>query len=251
MISVVILGSGNVAQHLIRAFLQSTHINLVQAYSRNRSALESLLPSDKITDEINKITDADVYIVSVSDDAIAQVCESLEFSDRLIAHTSGTKPMDVIPSRFRRGVFYPLQTFSKTRKIDYATIPFCLESENPADFEILSNAALAISPNIYKMDSNQRKALHVAAVFVSNFSNHLYAIGNKICRENDIPFDVLKPLIRETAEKVMTLTPAEAQTGPAIRHDNGTIESHLAFLNGEYRELYEKLTHSIQNEQKL
>lgn len=251
MVSVVILGSGNVAQHLIRAFGKSTLVNLVQVYSRNPLTLQNLLPSDKIISDVGQITQADLYIVSVLDDAIAQVCESLEFSGRLVVHTSGTKPIDVIPSRFKRGVFYPLQTFSKTREIDYGAIPFCLETEHPEDFRLLETVAGAISPHIYRMDSAQRKALHAAAVFVSNFTNHLYAIGNKICSENNIPFDVLKPLILETARKVMTLSPVEAQTGPAIRHDQGTIDAHLAFLGPEYRDLYEKLTHSIQNEQKL
>ncbi len=251
MIRVVIIGSGNVAQHLISAFLQSTETQIVQVYARQKKALEKYSGSFEITDDLKDLAEADIYIISVSDDAIATVSKELPFQDRLVVHTSGSVSMDALSSN-RKGVFYPLQTFSKSKIVDFKTIPICLESNSPKDFELLEKVARSISEAIYKIDSQQRRALHVAAVFVNNFTNHLYKIGSDICTANQIPFEILQPLIQETAQKIMTLTPVEAQTGPAIRHDSNTIKAHLEFLSDQnQKNIYTILTQSIQNGEKL
>jgi predicted short-subunit dehydrogenase-like oxidoreductase (DUF2520 family) len=251
MISVVILGSGNVAQHLVRALKDASGIAVKMAYARTPQSLKHLLPDENITDDFSKLPEADIYIISVSDDAIHDVSTSLPFSGRLVVHTSGTKSIEELDAKNRRGVFYPLQTFSKSRKIDYSQIPLCLEAEEN-DMKILEAVASAISKNHYHMDSQKRKALHVAAVFVSNFVNHMYVAGESVASDHDIPFEVLKPLILETAQKVQSMEPAQAQTGPSIRNDQGTIAAHKDFLqNSRFAELYEILTKSIQNEQKL
>ena len=165
-----------------------------------------------------------------------------------MVHTSGSVSVDALDKKNRNGIFYPLQTFSKKAKIDFNTIPICLESADTADFELLQSLAEMISEKVYKINSEQRKALHVSAVFVNNFTNHLYQIGNEICQENNVPFDILKALIQETAHKVMTLSPPEAQTGPAIRNDTKTIQTHLDFLSDENQKIiYKILTKSIQN----
>lgn len=248
MIKVIIIGSGNVAQHLIQAFEKSKKIDVVQAFSRQKEAVSHLLDSDKITNNFNDIKEADLYIIAVSDDAIAAVSSKLPFENRLVVHTSGSVSIDALDKKNRNGIFYPLQTFSKKAEVDFSQIPLCLESEKESDFEFLKKVAEIISEKVYKINSEQRKALHVAAVFVNNFTNHLYQIGNQICTANQVPFEILQPLIQETAKKITQLSPQEAQTGPAIRNDQQTIATHLEFLKDEnQKNIYQILTQSIQN----
>ena len=252
MIKVAIIGSGNVAQHLIKALVASKEIDLVQAFARTPSHLTHLLPKEKITSDYQKIIEADLYIISVSDNAIAEVSEKLPFENRLVVHTSGSSDITILSDKNRKGVFYPLQTFSKNKAIDFTPIPMCLETENENDFQLLEQVAKTLSKKVFAISSEQRRSLHVSAVFVCNFVNHLYQIGNQICEENNIPFEVLHPLIQETAKKIKELSPSEAQTGPALRNDTKTIEKHLAFLENEnYKKIYELLTQSIQNVKKL
>jgi predicted short-subunit dehydrogenase-like oxidoreductase (DUF2520 family) len=147
----------------------------------------------------------------------------------------------------RKGVFYPLQSFTKSRAVSFSEIPICIEANNENDYLILKNLAELLSKKVYKINSAQRKSLHISAVFVNNFVNHLYKIGNDICNENEVDFDILKPLILETANKIMTISPHDAQTGPAKRNDSTVINSQLDFLsNHNQKEIYKILTHSIQ-----
>jgi len=248
MIKVVLIGSGNVAQHLIQAFAKNKEIEVSQVFSRQKETAIPLLNSNKITDNFNDLVDADLYIISVSDNAIAKVSSQLPFKNRLVVHTSGSVPIDSLDTKNRRGIFYPLQTFTKNKAVDFSQIPICLESENDSDFDLLEKVAQSISNNVFKSNEKQRKALHISAVFVNNFVNEMYRIGNEICDENKIPFEILKPLILETVNKVMTLSPKEAQTGPAKRNDTQTIEAHLDFLSNEnHATIYKILTQSIQN----
>lgn len=252
MTKVIIIGSGNVAQHLIVAFQNSqnmgTEIELIQVFSRKKESISNLLDLDKITDDLATLEEADLYIIAVSDDAIADVSSQLPFKNRLVVHTSGSIPLNDLDDDNRKGVFYPLQTFTKNKEVDFKTIPICLESENATDFQLLEKVAKMISDKVFAINSEQRKALHVAAVFVNNFTNHLYQIGSEICQENQVPFDILKPLIAETAQKIMILSPEEAQTGPAKRNDTTTIEAHEAFLSDEnHLKIYKTLTQSIQH----
>lgn len=248
MIQIVIIGSGNVAQHLIKAFAKSNEIDVIQAFSRQKETLFPLLDSNKITTNFQDLKEADLYIIAVSDDAIAEVSSQLPFENRLVVHTSGAVSLDALDPKNRNGIFYPLQTFSKKKDIDFRPIPICLESKNESDFELLKTIAEIISDNVYKINSEQRKALHVAAVFVNNFVNHLYQIGNEICTTNQVPFEILKPIIEETANKIGQLSPKDAQTGPAIRNDKKTIQTHLDFLSNEnQKNIYQLLTQSIQN----
>ena len=136
MIKVVLIGSGNVAQHLIQVLLQAKNVDLVQAFARNPNHLSHLLPSTKITSDYQKIAEADLYIISVSDNAIAEVSEHLPFKNRLVVHTSGSSDITILSDKNRKGVFYPLQTFSKNKAIDFTPIPMCLEAENQNDYQI-------------------------------------------------------------------------------------------------------------------
>ena len=249
MMKVTIIGSGNVAQHLIKAFSNSKEVELQQVLVRNSESVTALIDSAKVITEYSDLLDTDLYIIAVSDSAIAEVSSLLPFSDKLVAHTSGTMPIDALSAKNRRAVFYPLQTFSKTKSVDFKKVPLCLEAENEADLERIRQIGTSISDDVNFINSQQRKSLHVAAVFVSNFANHLYFIGEEICKENNIPFDILKPLIRETAEKIYHLDPKKAQTGPAIRGDQNTIDAHLKFIqNEDYKKIYSLLTESIQHD---
>lgn len=246
MIRVSIIGSGNVAQHLIVAFSKTTDIEIVQVFARKDAAVAHLINPDKIYTNFNDIIAADLFIIAITDDAITEVSAAIPFSDELVVHTSGSVSIEAIDNKNRPGVFYPLQTFSKSKEVDFKTIPICIETKNEKDFQILEKVAKSISNTVYKINSEQRKALHIAAVFVCNFVNHLYQIGNNICIKNDLPFDILKPLIQETANKILTLSPNQAQTGPAKRKDTQTMNAHLSFLSDEnQKEIYKMLTKSI------
>jgi len=246
MISITIIGSGNVAQHLIKAIAKTTTLEVVQVYARNVESITHIIDYEKITNDISQLKNADLYIISVSDDAISSVSKSLLFSDKLVAHTSGSVAMDELSDTNRKGVFYPLQTLSKKKEVNFKEVPLCLEAENESDLKVLKEVANAISDKIFEVTSEQRKSLHVSAVFVSNFVNHLYKIGSDICTEHNVPFEILKPLILETAKKIQVMEPNEAQTGPAKRNDTSTINKHLAILNDEnQKEIYKILTKSI------
>lgn len=246
MISISIIGSGNVAQHLIKAIGKSNQLELVQVFARNAESVSHLIDSNQITSDITALKEAHLYIISVSDDAIQSVSNSLILTDKLVAHTSGSVAMEELAESNRKAVFYPLQTLSKKKEIDFSTIPLCIEAQNEADLHLLAEVAKQLSTHVYNVNSEQRKSLHVAAVFVSNFTNHLYKIGNDICTEHQVPFEILKPLIAETSKKIQTLAPADAQTGPAKRNDTSTINKHLAILTDEnQKEIYKILTKSI------
>ena len=252
MIKVSIIGSGNVAQHLIVALQNSiingAEIELVQVFARQKTALSHLLDFNKITDDWSTLAEADLYIITVSDDAISTVSEQIPYKNKLVVHTSGAISLETIASNNRKGVFYPLQTFTKNKAVNFKIIPICIESQNASDYQLLLKVAQAISESVFAINSEQRKALHLAAVFVNNFTNHLYKIGNDLCIENHLPFEILSPLIQETAEKIKQLSPNEAQTGPAIRNDKETINAHLSFLSDEnQKNIYKILTQSIQN----
>jgi predicted short-subunit dehydrogenase-like oxidoreductase (DUF2520 family) len=249
MIKVILLGSGNVATHLFQAFSKANGIELVQVFSRT---ISKDFPETLQTSDYKEINAADVYIICVSDSAISSVSSQLSFENRLVVHTSGSTDINVLDSKNRKGVFYPLQTFTKNKSVDFSQIPICIETEVPTDFEIIEKLAKSVSNSVYLINGNQRKALHVSAVFVCNFTNHLYTIGNTICVENNIPFEILQPLIEETAKKIKSLAPSEAQTGPAVRNDQKTIQKHIDFLTNEnQKEIYKILTKSIQNGEKL
>ncbi|HAH54976.1 MAG TPA: DUF2520 domain-containing protein [Flavobacterium sp.] len=248
MIKVVLIGSGNVANHLIEAFAKSATVEVIQVFARQKESVTAQFDFNQIIDNFNDLKEADLYIIAVTDDAIAKVSAQIPFKNGLVAHTSGSVSINSLDDKNRKGIFYPLQTFTKNKAIDFSQIPICIESENETDFELLKNVAQSISANVHKINSQQRKALHVSAVFVNNFVNYLYQIGNEICTENNVSFDILKPLILETANKVMSLSPKEAQTGPAKRNDSQTIKAHLDFLSNEdHTTIYKILTQSIQN----
>jgi predicted short-subunit dehydrogenase-like oxidoreductase (DUF2520 family) len=249
MFKISIIGSGNLAKHLItylKAIESMETIELVSIFARNPHNLYGCVTSDIIVSDYKLLKPADVYIIAVSDDAIAEV--SSNFKNQFLVHTSGALPITVLNPENRRGVWYPLQSFSKNKTIDFEEVPFCIEAENTSDLLLLNTLAGLFSEKIFHINSFQRKQLHLAAVFVNNFVNHLYLIGNEVCDDNQIPFEILKPLIAETANKINHISPNEAQTGPAIRYDELTIQMHKSLLKSEnHLKIYQTLTQSIQN----
>ncbi|MBS9774927.1 MAG: DUF2520 domain-containing protein [Tenacibaculum sp.] len=247
MISVIILGYGNLAYHLTNTFLKTKNINVKQVYNRSIKKIEHLKNKTLITDNLKNLEKADVYIISVSDNAIKNISSKIDLKNCFVVHTSGATSINDLKNNGRKGVFYPLQSFSKNKEVNFNEIPFCLEAQYNEDLELLKQLALLISKKIYSINSEQRKQLHLSAVFVNNFTNYMYKIGDDICNKYNIPFEILLPLIKETALKVEYLSPKEAQTGPAIRNDEITIKNHLKLLNEEQHKIYKLLTKSIQN----
>ena len=247
MIKVTLIGTGTVSTHLKEVFTKTDSVEVIQVIPSRGNALSKALKTTPNQDEIGlNSEEPDVYIIAVSDDAITSVSELLTKSGKIITHTSGSVSIDALPNGVRKGIFYPLQTFSKGRKVNFKTVPICIEAEKKEDLELLRRLGESISGSVYKISSEQRKLLHLSAVFVNNFTNHMYQIGNEICEDNQVPFDILKPLISETVEKLDSLPPLEAQTGPAKRSDQQTIQRHLQQLKNEtHKEVYQIITKSI------
>lgn len=246
MIKVIFLGFGNVNSHLLKTLYKTNKVVVKQVFNRNFIKMISPFENIPFTDDISKIEDADIYIIGIPDDAISSFSESLSFQNKLVVHTSGGAAMNVLSSKNRRGIFYPLQTFSKHLEVDFKNIPICIEAENSKDLEILHSLGGLISENVVEISSEKRAKLHLAAVFVNNFVNHLYEIGSEILKDEDLPFEMLKPLIAETASKIELLSPKNAQTGPARRNDKKTIEKHLHLLAGSpYKKIYELFTEQL------
>jgi len=246
MQKVVLLGFGNVGFHLAKAFEASSTIELVQVYNRNNSAFFSEIKANTTTviSEINQ--DAVIYIVAIPDDSIHEFTSSLPLKNKLVVHTSGSAAMHTISDGNRKGVFYPLQTFSKSTAVAFKNIPILIESEHEEDAEILNIVASKISNTVAIVSSKQREKIHLSAVFVNNFVNELYHISEEILAENKLDFKLLQPLILETAAKVTRLSPKEAQTGPAKRNDEKTIKKHLHLLHGKQsKKIYKMLTEAI------
>lgn len=248
MINVVLLGAGNVATHLFKAFSNAEEVTVKQWYNRNLRTIEKYKTKVAITDNLEDLVAADIYILAVSDDAVADLSAQLPFENRLVVHTSGSVSLYAIDKKHKRGVFYPLQTFSKAANVDFSDVPLCLEAlKNKEDLPILKKLAKAIGSQPHKVNSDQRAALHLAAVFVNNFTNQIYRLAHEITESQGAEFEILKPLIKETARKLDEVSPFLAQTGPAKRNDKKTIKKHLkALTNKHHKDVYKLLTTSIQ-----
>jgi len=246
---VVILGAGSVATHLALA-LGMHGYRISQIYSRTSGSAEMLslkTNSQFITDLQLLETDADLYIIALKDSVVECLIRKLVV-DGIVVHTSGTLPMSVLKNMSARfGVFYPLQTFSKSRPISFDHLPVCLEASDSETLAVIRQVAETLSDNIYEIDSEQRQYMHLAAVFSCNFSNFMYVAAADILRSRSINFDILIPLIREFFDKVTMMDPWEAQTGPAIREDRGVIGKQMELLDKfpEYKEIYRHITDKI------
>jgi predicted short-subunit dehydrogenase-like oxidoreductase (DUF2520 family) len=235
------------------AIQQSGH-QIAQVYSRtaiSASRLAQLLGVPYTTQPEIIVSDADIYFYAVSDDALDVLTQLQIAPDALHVHTAGSVAIEVFKGRkINYGVLYPLQTFSKNKQLDLSKIPIFIESSAEEIDVVLYELAKSVSEHVYRASSAQRLKLHVSAVFASNYVNYLYQLASEIVKSANLPFDVLKPLILETAEKVMILPPDEAQTGPAKRKDQGVINKHLEVLkeNPDLMKLYQDLSDMIMNQ---
>lgn len=254
---IVFIGAGNLATNLAKA-LYRKGFRIVQVYSRTEESARELaqkVEAEYTTDlaEVNPY--AKLYIVSLKDSAFAELLQGIVEGKReeaLMVHTAGSIPMNVWEGHVSHyGVFYPMQTFSKQREVDFKEIPFFIEASSTEDAVFLKAIASTLSNRVYDADSEQRKSLHLAAVFTCNFTNHMYALAAELLKKYNLPFDVMLPLIDETARKVHELEPKTAQTGPAIRYDENVIGNHLRMLADDpaMQRLYELLSRSIHERQ--
>jgi len=247
---ITIIGSGNIATHLGAALKNAGH-RIIQVYSRSahNSAMLAYHIGAEAINNIDSIKPAvDIFIIAVSDDAIPGIASELAKYNKLMVHTSGVTHLQTLLNYTDlAGVFYPLQTFSKTREIDFLTVPLCIEAADESIHKTLKELAQSISNNVYDIDSAQRKVLHLAAVFACNFPNYLYGVAQGLLAQKDIQFDLLRPLILETAQKVQEHFPADVQTGPAIREDFKTMDTHLEMLTNEpgLEQVYKILSQGI------
>lgn len=248
---IVLIGAGNVGSRLAQRFADQG-LPLLQVLSR--SPMRGSFPAPVVNHIEEVVPDAEVYLIAVPDDAIAGVAEQLARQiapAALVAHTSGSTPSTVLSPFFENyGVCYPLQTFSPERMPDFSEIPVCVDAPSRHDLETLQQLAAVLSPCVYHLDDRQRARVHLAAVFVNNFVNHLYHTGFQLLSEANLPFELLLPLIRETAAKIKPDSdPAYLQTGPARRGDTQTIRRHIQVLAGnhELEMLYEQMTSAIQS----
>lgn len=251
----IILGSGNVAESLADAIsaLPDDELRLVQICARGTSGRELAERLGVLfIDSPSALAEADIYIMAVSDDAIGELSERIVVPEgAVVVHTAGGVGIDAISPRIAdRAVFYPLQTFTKGRSVDFAEIPVFIECSSAHAGEVVRRFAYMLSNNVSEADSALRVRLHTAAVFACNFVNHLYSLGGELLTEANISPGVLAPLIMETARKaVASGDPASVQTGPAARGDRATMLRHLELLSSEgkatYKKIYELLSQSI------
>ncbi len=248
---IAIIGSGNVANHLADIFFEKK-LNITEIYSRNiieGTKLAEKVEAKFIADikEIGK--NAEIIIIAISDDAIATVCKNLQLSNHFLAHTSGIANTDSLKIASKNyACFYPLQTFTKNTKVDFSNIPILITASNSKTEKILKELANHISLKVETISDIQRQKLHLSAVIVNNFTNHLFTLSSNYLAKNNIDFNLLKPLIQETVNKISTNNPKANQTGPAKRNDIKTIQKHFSLIEDkDLLEIYKILTNSIYN----
>ncbi len=233
---VVIVGSGNVAEALARA-LPASGAELCQVFARNRGRgpRVAALGGTTWTADPDRLAEADLYLIAVSDRAVGEVAASLRLPDGAVAaHTAGSVPLDALEAFPRRAVIYPLQTFTAGRAVDFARVPLFLEASDKGTYQAVERFARRLSSQLYPADSKRRGILHLAGVLACNFVNALYAAGERTLAREGLPFEALRPLIAETAAKALAApSPAAVQTGPAVRGDLPTLERHRALLAEE------------------
>lgn len=251
-IPIVFIGAGNLAVNLAVA-LYRKGFRIVQIYSRTEASAKALAEKTNAawTTDLKEITrKAQLYIVALKDSALIELLPEIVCGkeNALLVHTAGSIPLSIWEGQTPHyGVLYPLQTFSKQREVDFSEIPFFIESSHPENTELLMIIASTLSEKVYEVHSEQRRSLHLAAVFACNFTNHMYVLAADLLKECQLPFEIMLPLIDETAWKVHEISPIEAQTGPAVRYDESVIRKHLDMLanNPARKEIYQLLSASI------
>ncbi|EFC73436.1 Rossmann-like and DUF2520 domain-containing protein [Prevotella melaninogenica] len=252
MMKVTLIGAGNLATQLGKS-LKKAGVIISQVYSRTEDSartLGKLLEAEWLTDIKALRDEADIYIFSVKDsvlcELISEVCKGR--GDKLFLHTAGSMSMSCFEGKvLRYGVFYPMQTFSKTKDVDFERVPVFIEGNSIETEDIIRSFANMLSKRVITLSSADRKYLHLAAVWACNFTNYCYTVASDILGEHGIPFDVMLPLINETTEKIQKISPKEAQTGPAVRGDRNVMSKQLELMNDkeDLQKLYKMLSKGI------
>lgn len=252
MMKVTLIGAGNLATQLGKS-LKKAGVIISQVYSRTEDSartLGELLEAEWLTDIKVLRDEADIYIFSVKDsvlcELISEVCKGR--GDKLFLHTAGSMPMSCFEGKaLHYGVFYPMQTFSKSKDVDFERIPVFIEGNSIETEDVIRSLANKLSQRVIRLSSADRKYLHLAAVWACNFTNYCYTVASDILGEHGIPFDVMLPLINETTEKIQKISPKEVQTGPAVRGDRNVMSKQLELMNGkeDLQELYQMLSKGI------
>ena len=248
---VVIIGSGNVATVLGRLVKKNGHA-IQQVISRNMEHARSLANELQcnFTDYEGPVDkDAELYLIAINDSALYELNNAFHLGKAMVVHTAGSIPRDVLKNiSLNYGVLYPLQSLHKTMEIPF-DIPLIVDGNTPEAITFIEDFAHTLSGNVSVAADEERLKLHAAAVIVSNFTNHLYALAEDFCKKENVDFNMLVPLIRETAERIATHSPAAVQTGPALRNDIFTLDKHLRLLANypRLKYIYLKLTESIMN----
>ena len=247
---IILIGAGNVGTHLGTALSRSGH-HIAAIYSRTEAHAQKLanMLDTSWTTALNGFDrDADVYLFAVKDDALPELIRMMPETEGIWVHTAGSLGMQVFEGHKNRyGVFYPLQTFSRERQVDFSQIPLLLEASDSQTYRLLEELAACISKRILEVSGEQRARLHVAAVLACNFTNHLYALSSQVMKQAGLSLDLLHPLIQETTQKAIEHPPESVQTGPAVRYDQKIIQKHTELLSfaPKIREIYKTLTNSI------
>ncbi|MDO9153504.1 MAG: DUF2520 domain-containing protein [Paludibacter sp.] len=247
---IVMLGAGNVATHL-SIVLQKADVTISQVYSRTEEAAEKLAKelNTSFTNDISAIqTDADIYIYCLKDSVLEAFISKINVPKAIHIHTSGSTDISVFEPYYKKyGVLYPLQTFSNNKAVNFTEVPVFIEANSQEVEKKIIQLAKLLSPKVYSISSKQRSELHLAAVFACNFTNYFYTLSSEIVEKAGLPFEILIPLITETADKIKYLSPLDAQTGPAVRMDENIISKHLTLLaeNQDKKLIYEELSKQI------
>lgn len=250
--NIILVGTGNVGINLAYAMRKSGH-TIIQFAGRSIKAPEIIKKFR--TDYICRLQDlkknADLIIIAVNDDNISSVCDQISDKKSVtLVHTSGSVEMSVLSEFKSYGILYPLQSFSKDKIIQFKNIPLCIEANNKSTLTRIRKLSEQLSGNVHLISSEERRILHLAAVFACNFTNHMYAVSEEILSKNGLSADLLKPLIRHTAERIDQMPASKAQTGPAKRNDKKIIEKHLKLLSysPKLQQIYKTLSDSIQQD---
>lgn len=246
MIRIGLIGTGNVATALAREIRKHELLTLVKLIGRDQNKLPKDLISVPFSNQFNALHSCDMILIAVSDHSIQEVSNQLPLTDAVVAHTSGASSMDLLSNHKHRGVFYPLQTFSKQQPLTWSEIPILWEGNKKLVDEKLETLSQLLSPLAVQIDEKQRLSMHLAAVVVNNFTNHLYAEAHRFCKSKHVNFDLLVPLIEETTRKIKQLNPRESQTGPASRGDTQTIQRHKMIpMTEELSDIYSLFTSQL------
>ncbi|MBR5101652.1 MAG: DUF2520 domain-containing protein [Muribaculaceae bacterium] len=252
MTKIVLIGSGNVATNL--AFALKDKCAIAQIYSRKLAHARELAEQvgcEHYTDALGDVVaDAQVYILAVNDDAIADIAASLPDNNALWIHTSGSKPLDLLKTHGKRAVMWPMQSLSKSSPKPLEGSYIGVEANTATALSQVKRRAKMLTANVVEADGEKRLQMHMASVFACNFSNHMYTLAAEILKGIDLDFEVLLPLVRNTVDKLSSLSPLESQTGPAARGDHEVIDTHRKMLDGDKKEIYELLSRSIEQRQR-